>query len=102
MSDPETYDEYEKKQTLHQLIEGYGAAATIHSPCPFCCEPDWMVFSVLEMEPVASRGATCKSCGRSAKLVFTRTETAVAFEIVQTGGRPPPSYLPSIRGVFGS
>lgn len=100
MTDPETYDDYARKQTDNQKIEGTGANTIVHAPCPFCCEPDWLVFRILDMREVASQGATCRHCQRGAKLIFTESAGSIAFEIVQFAGKPVPDYLPTIRGVM--
>jgi hypothetical protein len=99
-SGPTSKDEYDQRFYKNHLVSGSGLNTTVHMPCPFCAAPDWSVFPVLETEEVMKGpGATCKECGRSAKFVFTQTANSKSFELVQTGGDAPPSWLPHVRKV---
>lgn len=97
-TDPKTLDEYNKKSAANQKIEGQGLGNVfVHMPCPFCAEPDFMTYEVLDVEVRSKEGAVCKHCKRGMKAVFKRSQSGVEFEFVQTEGEDPPSYLPKMR-----
>lgn len=94
-----TKEEYVAKFTANQKMTGHGLGNVhVHMPCPFCAEPDFVVYEVLEVQTKMAEGAVCKHCGRGAKAVFTRTPGGVSFEMVQTVGDEQPDYLiPKMR-----
>jgi hypothetical protein len=100
MSEPGSLDEYNAKYMRNMKMEGFGINGTkMHQPCPFCAEPDFVIFPIFEMEKHMSRPHTCKSCGRSAKCIFEHVAGGVQMEIVQTGGLEPFPYLPKMRRI---
>lgn len=100
MPDPATHDEYLKRFHQAEKIDGSGIGNVyVTVPCPFCAAPGWLRFEVLETEQAMQRDIKCKECGRSAKSIVDRRPEGVSFEVVQTGGDDPPSYLPPMRRV---
>lgn len=97
---PVSKAEYDERFYKNNFVSGLGLKTTVHMPCPFCAAPDWAVFPVIDTEEVMRGPAhTCKECGRSAKFEFTQAEGAKSFELVQTGGDVPPSWLSPPRRV---
>lgn len=95
---PSNAAEYLERFNKNQRIEGFGLETTCITPCPFCAAPDFARWKVLEVEDAMQKETTCRECGRSAKAIFTRTPSSVAFEIVQTGGPDQPEWLtPKMR-----
>lgn len=109
--DPPTLEAYNEVFNANTRVEGYFTDVCQHVPCPFCAQPDWQ-----QLRPAAgvlpgddrpnidaqmAEVRKCSNCGRSAKAIVTRTENGVSAEFVQTGGDPPPSYLPPMRRVDG-
>jgi hypothetical protein len=91
-------DAFNAKFCANQKITGSGIGnVMVHMPCPFCAEPDFVVYEVLTVQTAMGEGAVCKSCQRGAKAVFTRHASGISFEIVQTVGPDAPSFLPPIR-----
>ncbi len=94
MSEPQNAKEYLERFNANYRMWGRGIGNVHQSlPCPFCAAPDFMVFELLEAEDIFKRSATCQECGRSAKALFTDLPNGKLFEIVQTGGPPPPAWL---------
>jgi hypothetical protein len=91
--------EYEEKLNANQRITGIGFETTMHMPCPFCAEPDFMIYRVLETEQALDKGAVCKHCGRGMKAILKRSEGGISFELVQTCGDPPPDYVLPLRAI---
>lgn len=91
--------EYEAKFHANEKITGYGMEVTMHMPCPFCAEADFMVFRIVDTEEAHKKGAICKHCGRGAKAIFKHPVGGIEFEFVQTVGDPIPDYLPPMRRV---
>ena len=91
--------EYEAKFHANEKITGYGSEVTMHMPCPFCAEPDFITHRVIDSEEAYEKGAVCKYCKRGAKAIFKHTAGGVEFEFVQTVGDPIPDYLPPMRRV---
>lgn len=98
MSDPADYQAYMARFAENHKIEGEGFDTTMRVPCPFCCAPDFQVYRILEAKEEMVKDSTCKECGRSGKIVLTEeTGGNTTLELVQTGGEPPPPYLPVVR-----
>jgi hypothetical protein len=98
VSDPATKEEYERLFAENYHIEGFGIGNVyLHCPCPFCSAPENIVYEMLQVEEAMSKGAICKECDRGWKAVFNRDRGSLSFEIIQTGGSDPPSYLPKMR-----
>lgn len=97
-----TKEDYDKKFVSNTKYSGNGLSTTIHMPCPFCAEPDFRVFRIVDTEKANQDEAVCKSCGRGCKMLYERTDGlggGVSFEMVQTRGDDPPEYLPPMRRV---
>ena len=100
MSDPATAEDYHAKATANLRYSGHGPGATVfHMPCPFCAEPGFAEWLVIETEQRMQENHTCRACGRSSRAIVTRDAGSSSFEIVQTGGADPPAYLPKMRRV---
>lgn len=98
MADPKTAEEYNQKFQANTRYTGVGLDTMIHTPCPFCAEPDFMNYKFMEVKEVMKKGATCKHCGRSVGVVFHVDQPGnVQFEFVLTGGDDPPEYMATIR-----
>lgn len=98
---PTNMEEHIALSRANTHIEGFGPDVRTYVPCPFCCAKDWMCLPVLTTKEAMKAGATCSSCGRSAKAVFINDEPGhQVFEMVQTGGDDPPDWMePKIRRV---
>lgn len=94
-----TKAEYEHLFMQRTVYSGRGLATSVATPCPFCCEPDFMKFRVIDTEEALRRGGTCKACKRSIVAVFTGLTTGQSFELVQTGGpdQEPNDWYPPMR-----
>lgn len=90
---PTTHEEYLARTHANTKITGYGMEVRSHYPCPFCAAPNWAEHLLMEMKEVMSKPHICSECGRSAKLIFTEAPGSTSFEMVQTGGPPPPAYF---------
>lgn len=101
MSDPLTLDEYNTKWKDNYKIEGYGITGmTMHYPCPFCCEPEFMTHTLLNMHEIMQADHICVACSRGSKsIIKTFPNGSINIELVQTCGENPPSYLPPMRRV---
>jgi hypothetical protein len=94
LSEPASMAEHSAKTIANSVVTGWGIdGVTNHTPCPFCAEPEWLVFRVIDTEEAIKRDTICQHCGRSAKALVRRDTSGVSFEIVQTGGADPPSWL---------
>jgi len=98
-NDPKTLDHYNDRYKTNIEIYGRGFDVATSYPCPFCAMPDFADVKVLDTERTFSNEIVCKHCGRGAKLVFSHEQGATLFEVVQTRGDDPPSYLPKMRRI---
>jgi hypothetical protein len=102
MSEPASQDDYDHKFHANRRVEGYGFETTTRMPCPFCAEPDFMVFRTLEGEAAMSKGAVCRHCGRGARALVTHEGGYTQFEFVQTAGPDAPAWMtPKMRRESG-
>jgi len=92
MSDPESGEEYAKKFHANQRITGYGLETTMHLPCPFCAEPDFRVYRVIDSEIAWKEPAVCKHCERGLELVIERTATGTTMQFFQSSGPEQPRW----------
>jgi hypothetical protein len=99
MADQKDLETYNRLIKEGQYLSGEGMETTMHMPCYFCAEPDFIEWKIVSMEETAAEARSCKACGRSAKMIFDRNANGVSFEIVQTGGPDPADYLPPMRRV---
>ena len=102
---PQNLDEYNARYNARIRYTGFGPDTRVFVPCPFCCAPDFMTWKVWPGDPenveaVMAKGATCASCKRGCRALFTRLGSGgVTFEVVQTEGDAPPDWLPAMRRV---
>lgn len=87
--DPITIEDHRTKVAENTKVEN----GTVHLCCPFCAAPDFFVYPdsidrTVELNELLAKGATCKECERSAKVVFDNGP-----KMFQTGGSPPADYL---------
>lgn len=96
---PESMEQLAQLATQNMRIEGFGLDVVTVAPCPFCAEPDWMRWPVTDPRTPMEAGATCKSCHRGAKAIFTDLPGGgVSFEFVQTSGPAQPDWMqPQMR-----
>jgi hypothetical protein len=83
--------EFEARFAANQKIDGFGINVTMHMPCPFCAEADFMVYKVIETEDAT--GGTCKACGRSMEIEHTVDGPNRTIRMYQTGGPEQPDWL---------
>lgn len=98
---PENMEQLAELTHRNMHIEGYGLSVVTHAPCPFCAEPDWMEWPILDPRTPMEIGAVCSGCGRGAKAVFTDFPAGgYQFEFVQTSGPDQPDWMqPKMRRV---
>lgn len=95
-----TRQEYEQKYFHNQRITGFGLGVTLHVPCPFCAEPDFLIYKIIEMESALTSDHVCKHCGRGMKTFIERDKYGgTKMEFVQTCGDDPPDFLPKMRRI---
>lgn len=100
MKKPTSAEEYHELYNSRVKYFGYGMETGMSLPCPFCCNPGFMAYKILEMEEAMKRGNTCIECNRSIKAIFTKTNTTTSFEVVQTGGPDcTDPWIPPIRRI---
>jgi hypothetical protein len=102
MADPATREDYDRQAMANQRLEGFGLETTMHLSCPFCTAPDFMIYRIISVLDVLTEPHTCSSCARSLQVEVKHHDggTSMEFvhmEFVQTGGPPPPAYLPAMR-----
>lgn len=107
MSDPATKDQYTALFHANTRFSGHGLDTAMHTPCPWCAAPDYMVVhSFAGIVPGDDRptlhdemrtATTCSNCGRTGKWLIDSNDAGVAAEFVQLGGDDPPKYLPPMR-----
>ena len=101
MSECTSMADYRAKFFGNQKLSGFGIDTTMHIPCAFCAEPDWLVHRIIDAEQAYEGGAVCKHCGRGARAIITRNRGSVSCEFVQTSGEDAPSWLmPMMRRVY--
>jgi hypothetical protein len=102
MSECTSMGDYRSKFFANQKLSGFGLDTTMHIPCAFCAEPDWLVHRIIDAEKAYDAGAVCKHCGRGARGIITHNG-GVSVEFVQISGPDAPSWLvPTMRRVYAS
>ncbi len=92
--------ELNAKTAANSKIVGFGAETGMEVACPFCGNPNWCKYTILECQSVMAQEHVCKHCYRGAKAIFTRHPGGVFFEMVQTSGPNPPDWFePKMRRV---
>jgi hypothetical protein len=97
MSECASNEEFDDKWERNSTISGSGSEATVHSPCPFCAEPDFLVHRVVDTSAAYSAGAVCKHCRRGVRRVVNAGPIGWTQEFVQTCGPDAPSWQRPIR-----
>ena len=95
MGECSSFEDYKIKFYGNQKLSGYGLYTTMHVPCPFCAEPDFMVHRILDPEAAYTQGAVCAHCKRGMRGIIRRDVGSVWCSFVQTCGDPPPPWLPA-------
>ena len=90
---PLTHDVFTKKYEKNTRYSGQGLELKIHMPCPFCAEPDFVNFKLLEMREKMIRPHECQACGRAMKLRYEGNPSQLLITMIQTKGAPPPDFL---------
>lgn len=104
--EPESREEYDERMSAvlkgGDLITGFGAEVTTHTPCPWCATPNFQAWGILTAAEDLTAEATCVNCGRSGKSIVFRNLNGTSFEMVQTGGPDAPDWLvPAPRRMEG-
>lgn len=94
--DPKTLQEYIERASTGCRIVGVGMNVRVELCCPFCAEPDYVRYRIIEMRTVLAREHVCKTCGRGSITIFNEYGAATRLSVVQTCGEDPPSYLEGI------
>lgn len=103
MSEPKSMVEFGVKYQANLRYEGFGGQTKTIFPCPGCAEPDWLEFPVtaaMDEYKSVQLPKQCAKCGRTFRLVITRTATEIRQELIQLGGADLPDwYEPKPRRV---
>jgi hypothetical protein len=97
MSECTSQEEFDAKHDKNAGMSGSGNEATIYSPCPFCAEPDFLVYRFADAVEAFARGAVCKYCGRGIRRILNAEPIGWTTEFVQTCGPDAPSWQRPIR-----
>jgi len=89
MTHPQSLREFEDRYNANYKVEGWAFQSNVHLPCPFCAAPDWLTYQIANMVLATQEGATCKECGRTAKMVLSDDGY---MRMTQIDGPPPPSW----------
>jgi hypothetical protein len=99
-SKPQELKEFEEKFQKNTKYSGMGLGTTIHVPCGFCAEPDFMVYKITDCDEALKKGAICRNCKRGIKTVFKVDQPGnKVFEMVQFCGPDAPRYIAGIRRI---
>lgn len=100
-SKPQELKAFDEKFNKNTKLSGMGLETTMHLPCAFCAEPDYMIYRIIDTDTVMKEGAICKACKRGMKAIFhVNTPTEKRFEFVQFCGPDAPRFLPPIRRIY--
>lgn len=99
--DPKTAEEYVEKHSRNENVTGYGLDTTIHLPCPFCAESDFVIAPIMQVQQALENENVCNKCGRGLKISyeFDESTSTLKMEPLQTCGSEPAPYLPKFRRV---
>ncbi len=94
MAEPKTEQEYAEKIHANTRYTGSGPWDTIaHLPCPFCGEPGFMSWKILEVNEVLTQGAVCKYCERGARALIAKGSNGQRMLMYQTEGPDPAPFV---------
>lgn len=100
MPDPATLEDYNHLQHQNYSTSGFGFGnIQIKTPCPFCAQPGFHEYELLQCQEVLAKETVCSYCKRGMKAIFKEDSNSIEFELVQTQGDDPPAYLPKMRRV---
>jgi hypothetical protein len=98
MSECTSLNDYEAKYKRNATITGTGMSTSMHVPCPFCAERDFMIHRIVDTRLAYIAGAICDHCGRGCRALYKDTgHGGMSMEFVQTTGIDPPSFVPHMR-----
>jgi hypothetical protein len=86
---------FNKKFNENTKYSGRYLETTLHMPCPFCAEPDFLVYKIIDVNEALTAGAVCKHCHRGLKGIFNRSANGLSMQLYQTEGDDPPAFLPA-------
>lgn len=91
---------FTEKFNANTKYSGFRLQTTIHMPCGFCAEPDFLVAKILDVDVEMKKANICKNCGRGLKTIFKVDKPGEkVFEMVQFCGPNGPKFLPPIRRI---
>lgn len=97
MAEPTTKGDYESKLERHTRYTGFGLDTTAHMPCPFCAEPGFMEWKLIEVSDIIQKGAVCKFCERGMRaLVVPLDGGGSRTTMYQTQGPDPSPWVPRL------
>lgn len=94
---PKTIAKYNEAQERNTRYEGGGMDTTLHSPCPFCCAPNFHSYQVLGVYKENGKEIECANCGYAHKVEIIDSGSTVAIRFPQTKGKNLLEYLNSIK-----
>jgi hypothetical protein len=89
MSEPASKEEFEAKFEKNTAYYGKYLGTGMKMPCPFCAEPDFLVYLIIEVNEKLKEGAVCKHCQRGCKGIVVENPGSISFRMVQTSGDDP-------------
>lgn len=99
MAECASIDELNAKCLANNVIDGFGIG-NVHTTiaCPFCGEPGFLKYEILEVEKKMTEGAVCSHCNRGCRAEFVHDKGSIGFCLVQTSGPDVPDwYQPKMR-----
>ncbi len=102
MKMPKSTAEYNalfKKNKRLEICEGN---TFVHLPCPFCASPNWIIFNILGAYEALVKGATCRTCKRTARAVVVNrrggSRSIMRTEMFKVAGPKQPGWMdPQMR-----
>lgn len=89
---PTTEAEFLVRFRRNQRLSGRGLETRVHMPCAFCAAPDFIVYRIVEVESIMTKGAVCRECKRGLRAHYRHAVGMTTFGLVQTSGDPPPPW----------
>jgi len=96
MADPQSREEYDELFHKNSKITGVGVETAQHMPCPWCCEPDFVIMKPWTMANWPNQHqftATCEHCDRTLGFDFQRTDGGSEMAMSQTAGPDAPAWM---------
>jgi hypothetical protein len=102
VTEPASKEEYEKKIQEGTSISDSGMGTTMSVPCPFCGEPHFMSWKILEVNDALQKGSVCRFCERGMRgLVVPLEHGGVRVTLYQTSGSDPSAWVPRLPRLPG-